>query len=152
MSSKYIGVIIVVLLVVVGGYFLLRGGYQTPTSIPTQTPTAAPEETAKPTETLPTTQSPAAGATEIAVNGTEFSFSPTSISVKAGEQVKITFKNNGRAPHNLTLEELGIATKTIGGGQTDVIEFTAPSSGTYTFFCSIPGHRASGMEGSLKVE
>lgn len=152
MSSKYIGIIIVVLLVVVGGYFLLRGGYQVPTLNPTQTPTAAPEETAKPTETLPITQSPAAEATEIAVNGTEFSFSPASISVKAGEQVKITFMNNGRAPHNLTLEGLGIATKTIGEGQTDVVEFTAPSSGNYTFFCSVPSHRAAGMEGTLIVE
>lgn len=154
MQSKYIGIIIIVLLAVVGGYFILRGSSQTPTSslFQTQTPTAAPKGTVKPKETSPTTQAPVSQVTEISVAGTEFSFSPASVSVKAGERVKITFSNKGMAPHNLTLEGLGIATQTIGGGQTDVVEFTAPSSGTYAFFCSVPGHRASGMEGNLKVK
>lgn len=139
--NKTILIIIGVLIVIIGGYFLLRGSYQTPTL----TPTAVPKETG-------TAQAPAAGATEISVVGTEFSFSPDNISVKAGEQIKLTFKNNGRAPHNLILEGLNIRTRTISGGQTDVIEFTAPSSGTYNIFCSVPGHRASGMEGSLNVK
>lgn len=150
MSSKYIGIIIIVLLVVVGGYFLLRGGYQAPTPAPT--PTVAPKETGQPTEMSPTTQTPASEVTKISVVGTEFSFSPASINVKAGEKVKLTFKNNGRGPHNLIVEGLGVETKTIGGGQTDTIEFETSSSGTYTFFCSIPGHRSSGMEGNLKIE
>lgn len=144
MQSKYIGIIIVVL-VGVGGYFLLRGGYQAPTPAPTPAPTATPKETG-------TTQAPTTGVTEIGVSGTEFSFSPSSINVKAGEQVKITFRNNGRTSHNLTIEGLAIGTKTISGGQTDVVEFTASSTGTYNFFCSVTGHRAAGMEGSLKVE
>lgn len=148
-GCKTTGIIVVVLLVVVGGYFLLRGGYQAPTPASTQTPTV---ETGQPTETTPTTQAPISGVTEISVVGTEFNFNPASISVKADEKVKIAFKNNGRAPHNLVIEGLNTGTKTINGGQTDVIEFTAPSSGTYTFFCSIPGHRASGMEGNLKIE
>ena len=134
MQSKTIGIIIVVLVAIVGGYILLKGSYQSPAV------------------TSEKTQAPASGITEISVVGTEYGFSPVSISVKAGEQVKITFRNNGKALHNLTLEELGIGTKTIGGGKTDVVEFTVPSSGTYTFFCSVSGHRAAGMEGSLKVE
>lgn len=146
MQPKILGIIIVVLVIIVGGYFLLRGSYQAPA------PTVIPEKTEAPTETPSTTQAPASGVTEISVVGTEFNFNPASISVKAGERVKLTFKNSGRAPHNLFIEGLNIGTKTIGGGQTDVVEFTAPSSGTHTFFCSIPGHRASGMEGNLKVE
>lgn len=142
MQSKYIGITIVVLLVVVGGYFLLRRSYQTPTSSPVQTQVP----------TVTTTQAPVSPVTEISVLGTEFSFNPSNISVKAGERVKITFSNNGRAPHDLTLDGLGIATKTIGSGQIDIVEFTAPASGTYTFFCSVAGHRAAGMEGNLKVE
>lgn len=100
----------------------------------------------------PTTQGFVSEIKEINVVGTEFSFNPASISVKPGERVKITFQNSGRTPHNLVIEGLDMATKTIGGGQTDVIGFIAPASGTYNFFCSIPGHRASGMEGSLKIE
>lgn len=152
MQPKILVIIIIVLVIIVSGYFLFRGGYQTPTPAPTQGPTGALQETGTPTETSAPTQAPVSGVKEINVVGTEFSFNPSSISVKAGEKVKIIFKNNGGAPHNLALEGLGITTKTVGGGQTDVLEFTAPSSGTYTFFCSVPGHRASGMEGSLKVE
>lgn len=148
-GHKTTGMIVVILAVVVAGYFLLRGSYRAPIEAPTQTPAIKTEQ---PTEALPTTQAPAAQATEISVSGTEFNFNPANISVKAGERVKITFRNNGRAPHNLIIEGLDIGTKTISGGQTDVIEFTAPTSGTYIFFCSVPGHRASGMEGDLKVE
>lgn len=129
-------IIIIVLAVVIGGYFLLKGKYQAPAPTSTTTPSAETQ----------------AGGREITIIGTEFSFNPSSVSVKAGEKVKITFQNNGRTSHNLTLDKLGVETKTISGGKTDTIEFTAPSSGSYSFFCSISGHRASGMEGSLKVE
>jgi len=90
--------------------------------------------------------------TEITVSGTEFSFSPSVLRFKEGEQVRIVFNNVGRAPHNLTIEGTKIATKTISGGTTDIIEFTAPKSGDYTFFCSVPGHRAAGMFGTTIVE
>lgn len=92
------------------------------------------------------------GAKEFTIEGSEFSFSPASITISAGEKVKLTFENQGRAPHNLVVEGLGISTRTIGSGQTDAVEFTAPASGTYIFFCSVPGHKTAGMEGSLKVE
>jgi len=81
---------------------------------------------------------------EITVVGTEFSFNPSSISIQAGEKVRIIFKNLGGANHNLIIEGSGVSTKTI--------EFTFPAAGTYNFFCSIPGHKAAGMTGSLIVE
>lgn len=152
--NKTILIIIVILVVVVGGYFLLKGGYQAPTPALGVAPgtveekAGLPEGTSVPEEEL----SPTSGVKEVTVIGTEYSFSPSSISVQVGDQVKITFKNIGRAPHNFVIEGLGINTKTIGAGQIDIVEFTAPVSGTYTIFCSVPGHRAAGMKGSLKVE
>jgi nitrite reductase (NO-forming) len=128
--------ILVLVVVVIGGYFLLKGGSQVLAPAPTPTITEVTTSEVK----------------EITVSGTEFAFSPSTIIVKAGEQVKINFKNEGGASHNLIIEGLEAKTGTIGSGQTDTIEFTAPVSGTYTFFCSVPGHRAAGMEGSLKVE
>ncbi|MBI4101479.1 MAG: cupredoxin domain-containing protein [Candidatus Nealsonbacteria bacterium] len=92
-------------------------------------------------------------AREITVSASEFSFSPSSIIVKAGERVKIIFQNNGNVPHNLVIDGLGVGTKIIGSGKTETVEITAPSTpGTHAFYCSIPGHRESGMEGSLIVE
>ena len=144
--NKTILIIIIILVVIVGGYFLLRGGYQTPAPVAPEV--TAPEETPEEV-TLPPAPS---GMKEVTVVGTEFSFSPALITVKSGEKVKLTFQNNGSVSHNLVVEGLGISTKTIGRGKTETLEFTAPASGTYKFFCSVPGHRPAGMEGSLKAE
>lgn len=54
--------------------------------------------------------------------------------------------------HNWIIERQGVGTQTIAGGQSDTIEFTAPAAGTYTYFCSVPGHRERGMVGTLTVE
>lgn len=89
---------------------------------------------------------------EIMVEGDEYSFSPTTFELVAGETVKITFKNTGKLPHNLTITELGISTKTIGGGQTDSVTVTADKTGMYSFFCSVGNHRQLGMEGSLEIK
>jgi plastocyanin len=142
--NKTIWAIILILVVIVGGYLLLRSGYRAPTPTPTtMSPTAPKEEVTPNLET---------SVKEITVVGTEFSFNPSSITLSAGERVKIIFKNQGKAPHNLVIQGLGIGTRTIFGGQTDTIEFTASSSGTYTFYCSVPGHRSAGMEGKLEVK
>jgi nitrite reductase (NO-forming) len=147
--NKTLWIIVAIILVVFVGYFLMRG-YRAPTpTTPAPTAPKTPAPTAPKEEVTPT---PGAPVKEITVVGTEFSFSPSSISVSAGERVKIIFKNQGKAPHNLVIQGLGIGTRTIGGGQTDTIEFTAPSSGTYTFYCSVPGHRSAGMEGRLEVK
>ena len=144
-KNLLIGLAVVVL---VGGYFLLSrgGGYQTPTTTPTQ---QAPRATEPVTEER---EGEAMEAREIVVEGSEFSFSPSSITVNAGEKVKLTFNNVGNFPHNFTVQGLGVATRTIGAGQSDTVEFTVEESGTLTFFCSVGNHRAQGMEGTLAVE
>ena len=101
-------------------------------------------------------ETPATGAItgqtkEFTVEGSEFKFSPNAISVNKGDSVKITFKNVGTKPHNFIIDELDVATKTINGGETDTVEFTASKSGTFAFYCSVGSHRANGMEGTATV-
>ncbi|MFY9458096.1 MAG: plastocyanin/azurin family copper-binding protein, partial [Candidatus Spechtbacterales bacterium] len=89
------------------------------------------------------------------IEGDEFSFLPQNITVPRGATVELTFKNIGRVPHNYIIDELGIATKTIGGGKTDVVTFTAPNTPgviDYASYCSIPGHREAGMEGTIEIK
>jgi len=88
---------------------------------------------------------------EISVSGDEFSFSPSNIEVESGERVRIVFSNDGNMNHDLRIEELNIGTRIIASGQTDSFEFTAPEAGTYTVYCSLPGHRSNGMEGVMIV-
>ena len=49
--------------------------------------------------------------------------------------------------------EIIAATKLLGPGQSDTIEFTAPvEPGGYTFLCSFPAHLYAGMRGIMTVE
>ncbi|MBI3397535.1 cupredoxin domain-containing protein, partial [Candidatus Woesebacteria bacterium] len=55
-------------------------------------------------------------AKEVTVEASEFKLSPSTINLKVGEKVSLTFKNTGAASHNFTIPGLQVATKTIGSG------------------------------------
>lgn len=47
-------------------------------------------------------------------------------------------------------DKIIVASKLLGPGEKDIIEFTAPAKGTYKFICSFPGHYTI-MQGNLIV-
>jgi len=81
-------------------------------------------------------------------------FTKSSLTAKAGT-ITISFTNSSPLAHNLTVQQgtsgpvLG-ATPTFMGG-TKTLKLTL-KAGTYTFYCSVPGHRAAGMQGTLTVQ
>jgi plastocyanin len=89
---------------------------------------------------------------EVIVQANEYSFFPNLISVKAGQTVKIIFRNMGAMPHNFILNEFDVASKTIGSGQSDTFEFVPDKAGDYFYYCNIGNHRELGMEGTLEVK
>jgi nitrite reductase (NO-forming) len=72
--------------------------------------------------------------------------------VKKGDVVNVTLTNSGIQPHDFTLEGYNIKTKVLTSGQSDSIVFTADKTGTFTYYCSVPGHRDLGMAGQFVVE
>lgn len=132
----------VVLIIAVGGTFLFSQQKQTQPTSQEVTPTFKEQTSMESQEAV----------REIKISGNEYSFSPSSISVKKGEKVKITFENTGRLPHNVTIAELGFTTDTIAGGKATQAEFTADKSGTFTMYCSVGNHKALGMTGEVEVE
>jgi uncharacterized cupredoxin-like copper-binding protein len=79
-------------------------------------------------------------------------FTTSSLSAKAGK-VTIDFTNSSPLAHNFTLASssgtvLGATPTFKGGTKTLTVDLKA---GTYTYYCSVPGHRAAGMQGTLKV-
>lgn len=80
-------------------------------------------------------------------------FTTDEASAKAGK-VTINFSNPSPVPHDVRIEDSG--GKDIGG--TEVITESSESAqvnlkpGDYTFYCSVPGHRQGGMEGTLTAE
>jgi uncharacterized cupredoxin-like copper-binding protein len=76
-------------------------------------------------------------------------FDKKTLTAKAGS-VTITFKNNsGAVKHNIAIKG-SKKSPVIAGGKTTKLTVTL-KKGTYTFYCSVPGHEASGMKGTLKV-
>ena len=67
--------------------------------------------------------------------------------------LEIDSKNAASIPHDIALEGSGVKEqgKIVQGGATSKINVTL-KPGKYTFFCTVPGHRAGGMEGTLTVK
>lgn len=83
----------------------------------------------------------------------ELAYTTTSASSKAGK-VTVDFKNPQSLTHDVSIEDssgktIG-ATELIGEGEASTTVDLKP--GTYTFYCSVPGHREAGMEGTLTVK
>jgi plastocyanin len=63
-------------------------------------------------------------------------------------------KNPQSIGHDLTIEQVGqgsVATKIVREG-SDWVRISLFAGEKYVFYCSVPGHRKAGMEGTLKVD
>ncbi len=88
---------------------------------------------------------------QITVYGGEFEFQPNSIQVKKGETVRLTFINAGTVEHDLVIDELNVRTQRLQPRAAETIEFIADKTGTFSFYCSVEGHRQQGMEGKFTI-
>jgi plastocyanin len=80
-------------------------------------------------------------------------YTTKSATAKAGE-VTVDFKNPQSIEHDVAIESsggevLGEAELVAEGSSSTVVNL---KPGTYTFFCTVPGHREAGMEGTLTVK
>lgn len=65
--------------------------------------------------------------------------------------VDLTLVNDGQIEHNVVLEERGDELiLEAAGGETDEATVTF-EAGELTYYCSVPGHREAGMEGTLTI-
>jgi uncharacterized cupredoxin-like copper-binding protein len=86
--------------------------------------------------------------------GNSMQFAPASIVVRAGQPVELTLRNGGGIPHDFTLAEGAARPIKIEaqGGQTARGTFAIDTPGTYAFVCSVPGHAAAGMRGTITAQ
>jgi plastocyanin len=68
-------------------------------------------------------------------------------------QITIESQNPQPTDHDIAIEGNGVSDKGEVVGEGGVSKFSTDlKPGTYTFFCSVPGHREGGMEGKLTVK
>jgi uncharacterized cupredoxin-like copper-binding protein len=118
------------------------------------------DTTATPTET---TAEPTGGGSEAgggsvvaieAAPGSDLAYVQKAAKAKAG-QVSIDFTNPQSLSHDVAVEDAN--GKTLG--KTELVADSSATAtipnvkpGEYTFYCTVPGHREAGMEGTLTVE
>lgn len=112
------------------------------------------------------------GPDTISLSAREFSFTPSTLFLRAGVPVRLTLVNDGAIEHDFTVEgmaggpvqakgsqELGHAMDAAASnavhvsahsGERVTAEFV-PTAGTFEYYCSVPGHREANMRGTLRV-
>ena len=87
-------------------------------------------------------------AKTLAVRESEYKIALASSSVPTG-RIAFDVSNAGRIPHDLTIQG-GAKTALISPGKSATLTTTL-KPGTYTLYCSVPGHRKLGMVAKLTV-
>jgi uncharacterized cupredoxin-like copper-binding protein len=101
------------------------------------------------------------GKAAVAKNGTleidadpngQLAYVTTKATAPAGP-LTLQSKNASSTPHDIAIEGNGIDDKgpVVQGGKVSTVKVTL-KSGTYTFYCSVPGHRQAGMQGKITVK
>lgn len=150
MNSKLIIGLVIIIVIAGGGFLLLSSNSSTapaPQTTMQEEPTAVQQEMVASESAANETMA----IQEITISGEEFKFTPKILTVKKGQKVKLVFKNVGKFPHDFTIEELNIKTKTIQADQEDTIEFTADKVGAFAYICTVGDHEEKGMIGKIIV-
>lgn len=105
----------------------------------------------------------------------QLKFQPETLSAVAGQPIAVSFKNPSALQHNWVLvtpgQEQAVADATMSTGGdakgvsgiiatggilnangAETIQAPAQPAGTYPYICTIPGHFAAGMKGTLTVK
>lgn len=128
------------------------------------------------TVTLTACGAAAPATQEITITASAMKYSPASFEIKAGQPVRLTFRNNDGVTHDFSVMEfpttstgVSVTEDAIAGSHdsqmsvepqlhvaavmngSGTLEFTASKPGTYGFFCTVTGHKEAGMVGTLTV-
>ncbi|MGD9999024.1 MAG: multicopper oxidase domain-containing protein [Acidimicrobiia bacterium] len=95
------------------------------------------------------TAAPVGGETEFDITLAEFTVTPATIEVPAGEQITLHVSNHGTMPHDLKVAgTTGTALLKPGESETVVV---GPFSADGQAWCTVPGHKEAGMVMGITV-
>ncbi len=74
------------------------------------------------------------------------------LQVPKGAMVQVNLINGDGALHDIVADAFDTRSDKVSGkGSSTVMAFRADKEGEYYYWCSVPGHRAAGMEGKIVV-
>ena len=94
-------------------------------------------------------EGPSDSAPSASVSLDEFSIGPSAIEIAAGGVLEVS--NTGSAPHDFVVADTDLATPELAGGESATLDLADLAPGAYEVLCSVPGHEAAGMTGTLTV-
>jgi len=88
----------------------------------------------------------------IGVGGTIEGKANPVLSAAVGQIVQVTLINGEGAEHDIVFPTQDArSARVVGKGASSTIAFQSQKSGDFLYYCTVPGHRASGMEGHFVV-
>ena len=93
-----------------------------------------------------------ATGTKVTVEFTEFKFAPSNIDIPADQKVTLEMRNRGTVEHDITVDAIRLKA-IVKPGQTATRVIGPFAAGTtYDVYCSVAGHKESGMIGKLTAK
>jgi len=80
---------------------------------------------------------------------TEFALAPATVVVPEGGQ--LTVHNMGNVAHDLVINHTSLRTANLAAGDSETLDVSGLAPGSYELLCTIPGHAAAGMTGTLEI-
>ncbi len=105
---------------------------------------------------------------KIVIETSDLSYSPDEIVVEKNMPISLELKNSDQVAHDIEIKDLSFKLMSESSHQhenkedvihlhsephtTNEITFSIDEAGTYEFYCTIPGHKESGMVGKFVVK
>ena len=96
--------------------------------------------------------SPGAAAAEVKVGLSDFAFTAKTIEVPADKKFNLVLTNTGSVEHDFSVDALKIKVVVPPNGKPTTQEIGPLKAGTYDLYCSVAGHKESGMTAKLVVK
>ncbi|HSM58107.1 MAG TPA: plastocyanin/azurin family copper-binding protein [Candidatus Sulfomarinibacteraceae bacterium] len=114
----------------------------------------------------------ASGPQEVTITASDIAFDTERVEVAAGREVVLTLRNEGALEHDFSvmhipahiaepveedghdmshMEEMPELHVSAMPGESHSVTFTPSEAGEYVYFCTVEGHEAAGMTGTLVV-
>jgi plastocyanin len=98
-----------------------------------------------------TVTAPAGGGTpSVTIEAHDIFLRPNRVKAPAGK-LKIDYVEDGSQQHTLVIQGVKNFKLEVSGSQKTDSATVDLQPGEYTYYCTIPGHRAQGMQGTLTI-